>query len=84
VNQRVSSAIGDYIVGLTKLWHHHRLNGHNISAVSEWKCLVQVDDGSEKECSSALLTSKCPWTAVYSIECYFFRGIGGRSDGSQG
>ncbi len=29
--------------------------GHAISAVGEWKYLVRFDDGSEKECSSALL-----------------------------
>jgi hypothetical protein len=28
---------------------------HIISAVGEWKYLVRFDDGSEKECSSALL-----------------------------
>ena len=75
VNQRVSGAIGDYIEGLTKCRRHHRLYGHVISDVGERKYLVRFDDGSEKECSSALLrvekmhtnclrTSQCPRTAL--------------------
>ncbi len=34
---------------------HHRLFGHIISTIGEKKHLVRFDDGSEKECSSALL-----------------------------
>jgi hypothetical protein len=55
VNQRVSGAIRDYIPGPTKHQHGHRLYGHIISAIGEWKYLVRFDNGSEKECSSALL-----------------------------
>jgi hypothetical protein len=31
------------------------LYGHVISAIGEWKYFIRFDDGSEKECSSALL-----------------------------
>ncbi len=55
MNQRVSGAVGDYIEGPTKRPHRHRLYGHVISAIGEWKYIVRFDDGSEKECSSALL-----------------------------
>ena len=55
VNQRVSGAVGDYIPGPTKRRRRHRLYGHIISAVGERKYLVRFDDGSERECSSALL-----------------------------
>jgi hypothetical protein len=55
VNQRVSGAVGDYIEGPTKRRRRQRLFGHIISAVGERKYLVRFDDGSEKECSSALL-----------------------------
>jgi hypothetical protein len=41
--------------GPTKRHHHQRLYGHIISAAGEKKYLVRVDDGSEKEFSSALL-----------------------------
>jgi hypothetical protein len=55
VNQRVSGAVGDYIDGPTKRRRRQRLYGHIVSAVGEKKYLVRFDDGSEKECSSALL-----------------------------
>jgi hypothetical protein len=55
VNQRVSGAIRDYIPGPTKHQHCHRLYGHIISAIGEWKYLVRFDNVNEKECSSALL-----------------------------
>ena len=54
-NQRVSGAVGDYMQGPTKRRRRQRLFGHIISAVGEKKYLVRFDDGSEKECSSALL-----------------------------
>jgi hypothetical protein len=46
VKQRVSGAIKDE--------PHQRLYGHIISAIGEWKYLVRFDNGSEKECSSAV------------------------------
>jgi hypothetical protein len=55
VHQRVSGAVGEYIQGPTKHCHHQRLCRHIISAIGEKKYLVRFDDGSEKECSSALL-----------------------------
>jgi len=55
VHQRVSGAVGEYIQGPTKHRHHQRLFGHIISAVCEKKYLVRFDNGSEQECSSALL-----------------------------
>jgi hypothetical protein len=55
VNQRVSGAVRDYIEGPTKRRCHQRLFGHIICAVGERKYLARFDDGSEKECSSALL-----------------------------
>jgi hypothetical protein len=39
----------------TKRRHHQRLFGHIISAVGERKYLVRFDDGTEKECPSAVL-----------------------------
>jgi hypothetical protein len=47
--------VGEYIQGPTKHRHHQRLFGHIISAVCEKKYLVRFDNGSEQECSSALL-----------------------------
>jgi hypothetical protein len=55
VNQRVSGAVGDYIEGPTKRRRRQRLFRHIICSVGERKYLVRFDDGSEKECSSALL-----------------------------
>jgi hypothetical protein len=55
VNQRVSGALGEYMEGPTKHRHRQRLFGHIISAVGEWKYLVRFDDGTEKECPSAVL-----------------------------
>jgi hypothetical protein len=55
VNQRVSGSVGEYIEGPTKRRRRQRLYGHIISAIGERKYMVRFDDGSEKECSSALL-----------------------------
>ena len=55
VNQRVSGALGEYKEGLTKQRHRHRLYGHIVTAVGERKYLVRFDDGTEKECPSAVL-----------------------------
>jgi hypothetical protein len=55
VNQRVSGALGEYMEGPTKRCRHQRLYGHIISAVGKWKYLVHFDDGTEKECPSAVL-----------------------------
>jgi len=55
VHQRVSGAVGEYIQGPTKRRRRQRLFGQIISAVGEKKYLVRFDNGSEKECSSALL-----------------------------
>jgi len=55
VNQRVSGALGEYMEGPTKHRHRQRLFGHIISAVGDWKYLVRFDDGTEKECPSAVL-----------------------------
>jgi hypothetical protein len=41
--------------GPTKRHRHQRLFGHIVSAVGERKYLVQFDDGTEKECPSAVL-----------------------------
>jgi hypothetical protein len=49
VNQRVSSAIRDYIEGPTKCQHHQRLYGDIISAIGKQKCMVRFDDVSEKD-----------------------------------
>jgi hypothetical protein len=35
VNQRVSGALGDYMEGLTKRYHHHKIFGHILCAVEE-------------------------------------------------
>ncbi len=55
VNQRVSGALGEYMEGPTKRHHHQRLYGHIVSAIGERKYLVRFDDGTEKECPSAVL-----------------------------
>jgi hypothetical protein len=55
VNQRVSGALGEYIDGPTKRRRRNRIFGHIISAVGERKYLVRFDDGTEKECPSAVL-----------------------------
>jgi hypothetical protein len=55
VNQRVSGAVGEYIEGPTKRRRRQRLFGHIICAVGERRYMVRFDDGSEKECASALL-----------------------------
>jgi len=55
VNQRVSGALGEYMEGPTKRRRRQRLFGHIISAVGERKYLVRFDDGTEKECPSAVL-----------------------------
>ena len=55
VNQRVSGALGEYMEGPTKWHHRQRIYGHIISAVGEQKYLVRFDDGTEKECPSAVL-----------------------------
>jgi hypothetical protein len=47
--------VGEYIQGPTKRRCHQRFFRHIISAIGEKKYLVRLDDGSEKECSSALL-----------------------------
>ncbi len=54
-NQRVSGALGDYMEGPTKRRRRLRLFGTIVSAVGERKYLVRFDDGSEKECPSAIL-----------------------------
>ena len=56
VNQRFSGALEDHMDGPTKRRHHQRLFGHILSAVGERKYLVRFDDGTEKECPSAVLT----------------------------
>lgn len=55
VNQRVSGALGEYMEGPTKRRRRQRLFGHIVSAVGERKYLVRFDDGTEKECPSAVL-----------------------------
>jgi len=55
VNQRVSGTLGGYMEGPTKRHRHQRLFGHIVSAVGERKYLVRFDDGTEKECPSAVL-----------------------------
>ena len=54
-NQRVSGALGDYMEGPTKRRRRLRLFGTIVSAVGERKYLVRFDDGTEKECPSAIL-----------------------------
>jgi hypothetical protein len=55
VNQRVSGALGEYMEGPTKRHHYRRLYGHIVSVIGERKYLVRFDDGTEKECPSAVL-----------------------------
>jgi hypothetical protein len=55
VNQRFSGALEDHMDGPTKRRHHQRLFGHILSAVGERKSLARFDDGTEKECPSAVL-----------------------------
>jgi hypothetical protein len=55
VNQRVSGTLRKYMEGPTKRRRHQRLFGHIVSAIGERKYLVRFDDGTEKECPSAVL-----------------------------
>jgi hypothetical protein len=55
VNQRISGALGEYMEGPTNRRRRHRLYGHIVTAVGEWKYLVRFDDGIKKECPSAVL-----------------------------
>jgi hypothetical protein len=54
-NQRVSSAVGDFIPGPSKCRCPQWLFGHVIRAKGEKCYLVCFDDGQEKECSSNIL-----------------------------
>ncbi len=54
INQRTSSALGEFIKGLTKHHYQHKVFGHIISAVSKRKKPEHFNDGMEKECPSAV------------------------------
>jgi hypothetical protein len=65
-NQQVSGTLGVYMEGLTKRHCCQQLFGNIASAIGERKLLVQFDDGTEKECPSAVLSTERVATSLPS------------------